>query len=166
MKTCTSCNQQKELADFYRGANYTDGYFFECKSCAKQRMKARYQRVSNKVSIERKSYYLENKSRIRLVQKQYQKSNSGYFNAKVRERYASKMTAKPSWANQTKITEIYKAAKAWMEIWPDDPVHVDHIVPIRSKMVSGFHTESNLQIIRASDNLKKHNCYWPDMPHL
>lgn len=34
--------------------------------------------------------------------------------------------------------------------------HVDHIVPLNGKLVSGFHTSSNIQVIPAAVNLAKH----------
>lgn len=37
------------------------------------------------------------------------------------------------------------------------PHHVDHIVPLQGDHVSGLHVESNLQVIPATDNIRKRN---------
>lgn len=41
---------------------------------------------------------------------------------------------------------------------------VDHIVPLRSPIVSGLHCEANLRVITATENAQKGNMLWPEMP--
>jgi hypothetical protein len=33
--------------------------------------------------------------------------------------------------------------------------HVDHVIPLQGKKVSGFHVPSNIQVIPASENVRK-----------
>lgn len=42
--------------------------------------------------------------------------------------------------------------------------HVDHIVPLGGKLVSGLHCASNIAVIPAAVNFRKSNKVWPDMP--
>lgn len=57
----------------------------------------------------------------------------------------------PPWADKEKIKEVYISC-------PED-CHVDHIIPLRGKLVSGLHVHENLQHLKACDNLLKNNKY-------
>jgi hypothetical protein len=58
---------------------------------------------------------------------------------------------------------MYKAAKA-LSMLTSEKHEVDHVVPLKSKLVCGLHCEANLQIIKRSANRSKSNRRWPDMP--
>ena len=71
--------------------------------------------------------------------------------------------AYPAWANDKAIRGFY--AKARRATAATGILHhVDHVVPIRSRIVCGLHCEANLQVIPWRDNLVKGNRHWPDMP--
>ncbi len=55
----------------------------------------------------------------------------------------------PKWANTEEIAEIYRNRP--------EGYHVDHILPLNGKNVSGLHVPSNLQYLTASENLSKSN---------
>ena len=68
-----------------------------------------------------------------------------------------------AWADQEKIKIVYQLRNDLNRLG-QDKWHVDHIVPLKSEIVCGLHNEFNIQVIRASDNNKKSNKFWPDMP--
>lgn len=56
----------------------------------------------------------------------------------------------PPWANMAAIKAIYvEAAKHGLE--------VDHVIPLRGKLVSGLHVETNLQLLSREANIRKNN---------
>jgi hypothetical protein len=68
----------------------------------------------------------------------------------------SKRPRIPRWADIEKIRRFY--LEAWrLTMNTGIPHQVDHIVPLRGKTVSGFHTHTNLQVIPKIDNLRKGN---------
>ena len=70
----------------------------------------------------------------------------------------------PDWcAEHPEFKEIYAECKRRRDAGED--VHVDHIVPISSDIVSGLHVPWNLQVISAEENYQKSNKWWPDCPY-
>ena len=65
----------------------------------------------------------------------------------------------PVWLTDIDFERIetqYKLAAILTKLW-GEPWHVDHIIPLRGKMVSGLHVPSNLQVIRGIENSRKNN---------
>ncbi len=67
-----------------------------------------------------------------------------------------KLNRTPPWANLKKIECIYQLA-AWASKFTDEPLDVDHIMPMHGKNISGLHTHNNLQILKRSENRSKGN---------
>lgn len=67
-----------------------------------------------------------------------------------------RMQRTPMWSDPSEITKIYEAA-ATLSRTTGLRYHVDHIVPLKGKTVSGLHVPANLQILPAADNIRKHN---------
>lgn len=75
----------------------------------------------------------------------------------AQKRRAHLLQATPRWADRESIVEIYYEAEY-------HGLQVDHIVPLRSKLVCGLHCEANLQLLTEAANKSKSNRHWPDMP--
>lgn len=118
-----------------------------------------------------KIYYENNREKINVYQKEWRKKKyKGYKNyyeyyksacpdklKANRGRYrAAKMNRAVSWANKDLIEKIYRQARKLSEN-SGKVYHVDHIIPLRGKLVSGLHVETNLQIILEKDNRSKSN---------
>jgi hypothetical protein len=97
----------------------------------------------------------------RLQGKEWFKNNAGIAKAKRARRRAAELNATPDWLtaiHKAQIAEYYEVATA-LETQTGIKHHVDHIIPLKAKIASGLHVPWNLQVLTATENLRKHNSY-------
>lgn len=134
-----------------------NGDCFECRKIAKRKKtpsgniwRAGYSR----------EYYKKNRDKLLARQKKWRATERG--KAIEREKRAKRRVLEnqrtPSWADPDAIRCLYQEALR-KTLETGIVHHVDHIIPIKGKLVSGLHIETNLQVIPAEDNIKKSNKY-------
>jgi hypothetical protein len=160
-KYCNKCDKTKDKALFYKNKNNKDGLQSNCKECNKAAV-ANYQKANTaKVKAAVAKYQKSDKFKAAVAK--YQKSNPAKCNAIKAKRRAIKLHQTPSWYESEKeaIAQLYTDAQLLSEM-TKVPHHVDHVVPLNSKLVSGFHCLANLRILPAKENISKGNRTWPD----
>jgi len=80
---------------------------------------------------------------------QWKKDNKETYNAYLASRKKRVKQATPKWADLNAIREFYYNCP--------EGYHVDHIIPLNGKEVSGLHCMENLQYLSAIENLRKSN---------
>jgi hypothetical protein len=116
-------------------------------------------RLENKQKQQEKNaeYYKLNQEKIKQYQLTYKKQNPAKVNALSKKRKVSKKLRTPCWLSEIHFERIenqYRLANLLTKV-TGQLHHVDHIIPLHGKTVSGLHTPSNLQVILAVENLKK-----------
>ena len=88
------------------------------------------------------------------------KENSGQRNFYTANYKAAKLQATPRWANLKNMACWYRIAQRMTEL-TGVAYHIDHVIPLQGKLVSGLHVETNFAMITASANSQKSNSYTP-----
>jgi hypothetical protein len=184
-KKCNYCKVEKSVSEYSKQARSKRGLQGECRSCNKLRRDARteerkaYQEiyyVNNKQSLldsqkrrdsfrkeeiskNKKEHYKKNKDLLANYKREYRRLNPGRINAWVAKRDAAKLQRTPKWLTETHLAQIElfydSAAKLSKEL--SISIHVDHILPLQGKPVSGLHVPWNLQLLPAKENISKGN---------
>lgn len=160
MKTCTKCQEVKNLDQFYKRSD-RDTYISWCKLCKNKSSASWHERNKQKHSEINAKWYQENKERHLANNKQWYENNKDVKLASTTAREKRCILATPTWADKELIKELYILAKKLTE-QTGIQHEVDHIVPLKGDKVSGLHVEHNLQVITAEENRRKSNKFQID----
>lgn len=91
--------------------------------------------------------------------KRYYAKNKTQIKSNVMKRWAALLERTPKWLTNNHIIEITEFYAEATRLTEKSGIlhHVDHIVPLQGKKVSGLHVPWNLQILTATENLSKRN---------
>lgn len=104
---------------------------------------------NNKHMLDNKANYCKICDRERSLK--WAKNNPEKASYRTMLRKAAKLNRTPAWANLETIKKIYRECPKGY--------HVDHIIGLRCKNISGLHIETNLQYLTPLDNSRKGNKY-------
>lgn len=168
MKLCSRCKENKSKTLFSKDKTRKDGFYPICKDChgcwkINNPTYNKDWRARNPDYY--KDRYLANPEKHKEQGKVYRLANPEKKPNLEAKRRAKKIQATPLWADFEKdaTQELYRIAQSKTKE-TGIKHHVDHIVPLNSKLVQGLHCLANLQILEAKDNIAKGNRIWPDMP--
>lgn len=168
MKTCIKCRENKGLDAFYKKKGTKDGLFQWCIPCHKGITLARHnvrrktdlafvQKESKKVRDWRK----QNPEKYQKSVQRYIKNNLPKLSAKAVAYRCRKAKLTPKWLTNDDLwmmQEAYNLASLRTKMFGFS-WHVDHIIPLKGKNVSGFHVPRNLRVIPGVENQSKGNKY-------
>ena len=166
MKICTKCKISKSYSEFYKQSfNSKDGYQSHCKKCDNVR-KEKWKKVNpDKAKLHAKTAdsnkYSAGRNTILARNKLWKQQNPEKVLAMDAKRRASILKRTPKWLTDNDfwmIEEAYELAVLRAKMF-GFPWHVDHIIPLQGKYVSGLHVPSNLRVVPGSENLAKGNSY-------
>lgn len=186
LKYCKYCDHNLPVEAFSVRDASPDGRSYKCRECDKKYRANRGKSVYKKL---RKSLYKRNQSREKIAALLYYRKNrtaqierhriymlatkdqQQAYRIRVRSMIRALVAAyraavsnrTPAWLTPYDfllIRNFYKKQERLQEE-TGEKYHVDHIVPLHGKLVSGLHVPNNLQILKAFENLSKGNKYAP-----
>jgi dsDNA-specific endonuclease/ATPase MutS2 len=164
-KWCRLCVSEYQRE--YRGKNKekikqkSAKYYQENKEKIYQKYLERYLVKKDEILKRNADWVSKNKERVKKYVSNYAKEKKHEYAARCLKRYTEQKKRLPLWVNKETLDEIekiYEAARLKTEI-TGIKHHVDHIIPLQGKFVSGFHVPQNLQILTCTENSRKSNKY-------
>lgn len=131
MKTCYKCKSCKDKTEFYKDKTKYDGIEGLCKKCCNEKKKA------------------------------WAKRNPEKEYARWLRRQHAKKQRTVKWDTELTDLVVLEALDLCkrLETLTRAAWHLDHIVPLRGKTVSGLHVWNNFQVLPAAVNIKKSNTW-------
>lgn len=192
LKTCTICMQEKPTTQFRptgngcrvrsecRDCERENGRLYEVANRERRRQARNDAYAANPVKGREKSrayrtkypgrqsaanrrYYEKNIEKMRERARAWVRENPVHAAGRRALRRAAEKRATPAWADRVEIQRRYDWAQLLSEEF-GQVFHVDHVVPLTSPIVCGLHWHGNLAVIPATENQRKSNRRWPDMP--
>ncbi len=153
-RSCCECNKQKQAA--YIAANI---------EVVTQKRRAYYKRrleqYPEKVAAIAKKSVAKHRVRRNAEKAAWRRKNKARVLAWVRNRQLAKQQRTPAWLSDDDrwmIEQAYEIAAVRAQLF-GFPWHVDHVIPLSGKLVSGLHVPNNLRVIPGVENLRKNNRY-------
>ncbi len=157
---CVDCNRPDEA---------TSNRQKRCLSCKQAYNLARSIQWYHKNKDRKKSYddqrRIEKRQLFREASRRWREAHPAEVKARVIARRSKIKNQTPKWADFKYMNLFYKIAKLEQERTGKE-VHVDHIYPLTSDWVCGFHCEDNLQLLFAEDNIRKGNRNHYSLEHM
>jgi hypothetical protein len=180
-KKCACCGEVKPATEFSPSKQNKDGLMFNCKLCRNAKSRANHKKETRyeknkEVNRERKRLWSianpeKKKEQRRNSWKKnkktyvaYVKANKSRYAAYCAKRRATVLLRTPKWLSVEQLKEIETeyALREWCSKVMGEEYHVDHIVPLQGKKVSGLHVPWNLRVIPATENRSKSNNFNPE----
>ncbi len=139
---CSKCGETKSLDCFYIHSNGQPRK--QCKAC---------RNAANRKYLKEnpEKRHTPDRETANAATRRWRMRNKPYDAFRARTYRARKLQQLPVWADLEEIKAFYLNCP--------EGCHVDHIVPLKGKLVSGLHVRENLQYLPARENLSKRNIY-------
>ena len=159
--------QAKHLPRYFTGVACKHGHVAErytasktCCECANATANKTKAKDRARYSAQAVEWGKQNPERRAQHQRTQNAKRPGKRNLWTMNYRTAKAARLPKWLNDGQLFEmesVYTYCSALRKIGLD--YHVDHVVPLRGKSISGLHVPWNLQVLPGSENMSKGNTF-------
>ena len=155
------CKHGHSGVRFVVNADCVDCAMGRQKTAARKKYLIAYRQTSAKLKTYQTAYHKQYEQRedVKAKRSAYRKLHPELNAARTQKYHASKQNRIPSWLGDDElwiIEQAYELAALRTKLFGFS-WHVDHVIPLQGKLVSGLHTPYNLQVIPGRDNMSKSN---------
>jgi hypothetical protein len=113
--------------------------------------KERYAKNRDYEVARTRAKYQNNPEKVKATNAAWVAKHPNVWSHYATKRRADLILRTPPWADLERVKQIYADRP--------DGYHIDHVIPLRGKWVSGLHVPENLQYLPAAKNNRKFNKY-------
>ena len=125
-KMCSKCNEEKDIAEFYKNRKSRDGLYCYCKTCAKKKNKNYYNNNKNQIIERTSKYYEENKDDLKGRMMIYRKENPEKFTEsaiRFRQENPERYKSYQKDYRENNKEKFREYAKKWQKNNPEKKAH-------------------------------------------
>ena len=134
-------------------------WYEQNKQLTKDRARARDLANPEQAAARKAKWREENRDKHNAINREWFANNKDKRASYQAKRKATILQRTPAWDPDAHLIIAKYQLAAMLTKASGIEHHVDHIIPLQGKKVSGLHVFSNLRVIPGSDNVKKSNSY-------
>ena len=161
IKKCRCCSNEKSISLFVKNKAFSSGIDSICLECNRSKVKDWRTAGHRDTKAEYFRYASKHREAINTYATQYRSNNPTKVKIILAKNRAKRSLRNANW--DIELTDFLTEEAHELRLLRNNTTnliwHVDHIIPLNGKNVSGLHVWNNIQVIPAITNLRKSNRY-------